>query len=53
MVRTVTETALAIVRDSLLLRAAEFYCDAAGAELSHREVFGAGQQRVVCLNNDV
>ena len=39
----VTDTTLAIVRDCLLLRAARFYSDAAGAELAHRVVLGAGQ----------
>ena len=49
----VTETTLALVRDGLFLQAAGFYGDAAGAELAHRVVLGAGQQRVVRLNDDV
>ena len=49
----VTETALAVVRDGLLLRAAGFYSDASGAELAHRVVLDAGQQRVVRPHDDV
>ena len=46
-----TETTLVVVQDGLLLRAAGFYGDAAGAVLAHRVVLGAGQQRVVRLNS--
>ena len=49
----VTDTTLVIVRDGLLLRAAGFYSNAAGAKFAHRVVLGADQQPVVRLNDGV
>ena len=44
---------LIFLTGTLLLLADGFYSGAADAELAHRVVLGAGQQRVVRLNDDV